>query len=141
MSDGSRGFDSQTRPAPGNSTSTGNTLLNGLLGGIVGGILSFVPLSTVLGGGVAGYLEGGDYAAGAKVGAIAGLVAAVPFALVWWLVVAVLSMVSIPLTGALWTATALVFLFAIVYVVGLSVLGGILGVYVRAEVLPTDSFR
>lgn len=37
-------------------------------------MLGFIPFSTVLGGGVAGYLEGGTYDDGAKAGAIAGLV-------------------------------------------------------------------
>ncbi|MFC7007049.1 DUF5518 domain-containing protein [Halalkalicoccus salilacus] len=45
--------------------STPNTPLNALIGGVIGVVLSFIPLSTVIGGTVAGYLEGGDYTSGA----------------------------------------------------------------------------
>lgn len=114
-----------------------NTLLNALLGGIVGVVLLFVPFSTILGGGVAGYLEGGDYAAGAKVGAIAGLVAFVPFVLVLGLGLALVPVTGAPGPGiqfALWVSVLLIVLFAAAYTVGLSVIGGILGVYVKLEV-------
>ncbi len=59
---------------------TPNTLLNGLVGGIVAVVFGFVPFSTVLGGGVAGYLEGGSYDDGAKAGLIAGTIAFLPIA-------------------------------------------------------------
>lgn len=113
-----------------------NTLLNALIGGVLGIVVSFVPFSTVLGGGVAGYLEGGDSRSGARVGALAGLVAFVPLVLV----IGVL-FVFIPVTGGpnaeipagFWLVVVLVLLLTAVYSVGLSAFGGVLGVYVKNE--------
>lgn len=111
-----------------------NTLLNAFIGGIAGVVLSFIPFSTVLGGGVAGYLEGGDSRSGAKVGAIAGLVALVPFVFILGIV-----LVFVPVTSGagvqltLWVSILLIVLFAAVYTVGFSALGGVLGVYVKEE--------
>ncbi len=118
----------------GRGDSAPNTLLNGVIGGLAGVLLSGIPFSTVLGGGIAGYLEGGDYADGAKVGAIAGLVAFVPFVLFLWAVLLVLPIVPDPAFGAgIWLLGVLVVGVASVYTVGLSVLGGVLGIYVRTE--------
>jgi len=115
-----------------------NTLLNGLIGGVAGVLFSGVPFSTVLGGALAGYLEGGEYADGAKVGAIAGLVAFVPFVLFLGALLLVVPVIPDPTLGlGLWLLGALVVGFAGVYTVGLSVLGGVLGIYVRAEVEPS----
>lgn len=113
-----------------------NTLLNALIGGIVGVVLSFIPFSTVLGGGVAGYLEGGDYGSGAKVGALAGLVAFLPFVFILGIVLFFVPVISVPDAGvqlALWVSLLLIALLAAVYAVGLSLVGGILGVYVKEE--------
>lgn len=112
-----------------------NTLLNAFIGGIAGVLLSFIPFSTVLGGGIAGYLEGGYSRSGAKVGALAGLVALVPFVFILGIV-----LVFVPVTSgagvqlSLWLSILLIILFAAVYTIGLSTLGGILGVYVKEEV-------
>ena len=114
-----------------------NTLLNALVGGMVSVVLSVLPFSTVLGGGVAGYLEGGDYRAGAKVGALAGLVAFVPFVAILGLVLAVFAGTAFPAPGvgaALWVSVVLILLLAAVYTVGLGIVGGVLGIYVREEV-------
>lgn len=114
-----------------------NTLLNAVIGGLAGIVLAAIPFSTVLGGGIAGYLEGGDSRSGAKVGAIAGLVAFVPFiflivlALVF---VPVLTVPGAPIHFALWVSVLLIVLLAALYTVGLSALGGVLGVYVKNEV-------
>lgn len=112
-----------------------NTLLNGAIGGVVGVVLSAVTFSTIIGGMVAGYLEGGDYRDGAKVGAIAGVVALVPFVVVltgvflWtWLT----SLTGMPLSFLLFCAVAL--LVGGVFIMGFSVVGGIFGSYVRAEI-------
>lgn len=115
-----------------------SSLLNALIGGVVGVLLSFIPFSTVLGGGVAGYLEGGDRMAGAKVGAIAGLIVFVPLLLVGLAV-----LVFIPVTAtadaglgiqlALWVSLLVIVLLAAVYTIGLSALGGVLGVYAKNE--------
>lgn len=115
-----------------------NTLLNALIGAVVGVLLSFIPLSTILGGAVAGYLEGGDTATGAKVGALAGLIALVPFVFV--LVVATFFVPVLAGLGgglgipfAFWFIVFGVVVFGSIYVVGLSILGGIVGSYLKTE--------
>lgn len=55
-------------------------LLNAFIGGVAGIILSFIPLATLVGGAIAGYLEGGTRTDGAKVGAVAGLIMLIPLA-------------------------------------------------------------
>lgn len=115
-----------------------NTLLNGLIGGIAAILLGFVPFSTVLGGGIAGYLEGGTYDDGGKVGAIAGSVAFVPFVAF----VAVM-FVFVPVAGGmgmdagpqmmLWPVLLFIVVVSAVYTVGLSVVGGVIGVYLKEE--------
>lgn len=143
MSDDSHGdklTETTTRTTSGDSAGqehAPNTLLNAFIGGIVGVVLSFLPFSTVLGGGVAGYLEGGDYTAGAKVGAVAGLVAFAPFILIIGIGLAVIPVTVAPEVGvqlALWVSVLLIVLFAAFYTVGLSMLGGVLGVYLKMEV-------
>lgn len=74
---------------------TPNTALNALVGGVVTvGTALIVPFSPVLGGAVAGYLEGTDSDAGLKAGTLAGLVAMVPMLLVVLLGVAVVPVVG-----------------------------------------------
>ena len=144
MEDESRGYssadaagDSPASNVPSDREHAPNTLLNALIGGIVGIVLSFVPFSTVIGGGIAGYLEGGDSTAGAKVGALAGLVAFVPFVLILGTVLFFMPVMSGPgprVHLALGASILLIVLFAAIYTVGLSIIGGILGVYVKEEI-------
>ena len=113
-----------------------NTVLNGLIGGVVAIVLAFVPFSTVLGGGVAGYLEGGNYAAGAKVGAVAGIVAFVPLILVLGAALFFVPVVAVPgprAQLALWVIVLVSVLATAAYAVGLSVIGGVLGAYLKSE--------
>ncbi len=114
------------RPPNGNST-----VVNALLGGIAGVILSFVPLSPILGGGIAGYLEGGRPGDALKVGAVAGLVMLVPFAFLLFLLLFFLGFGGAPAAFGLFGL--LILLFSALYTVGLSVLGGYLGAYVKTE--------
>lgn len=100
----------------------------GVAGAVVGAVLAFVPLSPVLGGGVAGYLDPDRSASGLGVGAIAGVFAALPV-LVVGLFVGVGMASGLP-ASAVPAATALValgVLFGLAYLVGLSALGGFLG--------------
>ena len=109
-----------------------NTTFNALVGGAAGIVLSFVPGSTLLGGGVAGYLEGGQPADGLRVGALAGLVMLVPFVFFGFLasIFFLGAGSSAPAFGALFV----VFLvFGALYTVGLSIVGAVLGIYVKNE--------
>jgi hypothetical protein len=110
-------------------------LRNGLVGGVVAVLLSFLPLSQVLGGGVAGYLDRGVDRRGHAAGAVAGVVGYLPY-----LAVAAYLALSpgVALPGpALEVSREFVVAgaaaVAFVYVVGLSVLGSVLGGSLRDE--------
>ncbi|MFT4882985.1 MAG: hypothetical protein ACI8U4_000483 [Natronomonas sp.] len=108
---------------------------NGLVGGGVAALLSFLPLSELLGGGVAGYLERGSGRHGSAAGAVAGVVAFLPYLVVGvYLAVApgvVLPGPELALSREFMVAAAAS--VALVYVVGLSVLGSLLGGFVHDE--------
>ncbi|MEF8862231.1 MAG: DUF5518 domain-containing protein [Haloarculaceae archaeon] len=121
-----------------------NTLVNALLGGVAAVVLAFLPFSTVLGGALAGYLQGPDTGEGLKVGALAGVVAVLPLLLVAFLFGGVFLAVvpfgmgmvdsGAGIFGVLGVLAIVLFLlFGLVYTVGLSALGGILGAYLNRE--------
>lgn len=116
--------DSQPRPE-----TRWRTVRDGLVGGTVAVILSFLPLSEALGGGIAGYLHRGTGRNRIAVGAIAGLVAFLPYLLVG---VYLAASPGIPLPGPdLGLSRAFIIVGAVsvafVYVMGLSALGSLLG--------------
>lgn len=118
----------------------GDTLLNAIIGGIAAFVLSFVPLSPVLGGAIAGYLQGGTRNDGIRVGALSGVVAAVPLVLggVFFFLVASFAVpFGEPGAGFGIVAFLLFLVFALVigglYTVGLGAVGGWLGNYVRYD--------
>lgn len=116
----------------------GDTFVNALLGAVVTVVLTFLPFSPLLGGLLAGYLQGGDRSDGLRVGAIAGVIALIPL------------LGFVFLLGGLWGffllggmparvgaigIVAVLFILVLVaaYTVGLSALGGYLGNYVRTD--------
>ncbi|WP_226482215.1 DUF5518 domain-containing protein [Natrinema amylolyticum] len=114
------------------------TLINAVIGAVIGVALSFIPGSTVLGGAVAGFLEGPDERTGTIAGAIAGLITFLPIAAGGALIFGFLGLglvggapgggiafISILIVGAL--------LLVLAYTVGLSALGGYLGAYLAHE--------
>lgn len=119
-------------PSTASNDGTGSpvgTLAHGLVGGVVAVLLSFLPLSTVLGGGVAGYLEAGRGGRALGAGTLAGAVAFIPY-----LVVAgyLFLSPSVALPGpALDVGREVVIAgvtgVALLYTLGLGVLGGVLG--------------
>ena len=106
---------------------------NALLGAVVTVVLSFVPFSPVLGGGVAGFLQGTDRRAGLRVGAVSGAVASIPILLVLLAIAAFVPVgvavgdvgLGLPILVILLLLT--VFVFTIVYGAGLGALGGYVG--------------
>ena len=121
----------------------GDTLLNAVIGGIASIVLSFIPLSPVLGGAIAGYLEGGTRSTGLRIGVYAGIIAAIPLALFTIAAVAIFGSFLAIGPGDGGGVIILVFLlvvlvFMALYTVGLSAFGGWLGNYVRYD---TDLFE
>jgi len=116
----------------------GDTLLNALLGAVVSVVLSFLPFSPLLGGLLAGYLQGGDRSDGARVGAISGVFALVPilgFLLLLGGVWGFFLLGGMPLRFGAIGAFLVFLLFVLVgaWTVGLSALGGWLGNYVLTD--------
>lgn len=106
--------------------------MNALIGAAVTVLTAFIPFSPALGGGVAGYLQQGGDREGLRVGALSGLLAAVPIMLVFGLIFFVLFLgiaVSGEVAGPLFVVGILVViaLFVIGYTVVLSAVGGLVG--------------
>lgn len=101
------------------------TLIHAGLGAVGTIVLSFTMFSPVLGGAIAGYLEGDT---GARIGALSGLLASV------FLLPLTLIFVFILAGGFDLTILALVLpLIVILVTTGMSALGGLIGVYVVTE--------
>lgn len=116
----------------------GDTLINAVIGAVVTVVLSFTGFSPILGGMAAGYLERGDRADGIRVGALSGAIAALPFLLLVFLFGGFMftgSMMGdgMGFAGGFVFLLLFGFVFALVWSVGLSALGGFLGVYIATE--------
>lgn len=117
-----------------------DTLLNAVIGAVATALLnSVVPFAPLFGGALAGYLEGGTRSDGLRVGTLSGLIgfvlSAVVFGFFFFIFVAFGLVAGVPrLFGALGVfVLLLIVVFAAVYTVGLSALGGWLGNYVKYE--------
>ena len=107
---------------------------NGGVGALVTVALSFVPFSSVLGGAVAANGVDGGYLSGLKLGTSAGVLAAVPLLALFVPALAVVRWLGfgIPASSSAYDLfLALVFLLFLLYTVGLSALGGLVGVRIR----------
>jgi hypothetical protein len=123
-------------------------LVYALLGAVVMTVFSWIPFAPVVGGALSGYLEVSERTAtgtasgrGVRVGALAGLLATIPAVLVLALVGSILTVgwfgmsmsggvgprVSLGLPVFAWGFVLFVLVFALVYHVGLSAVGGWLG--------------
>lgn len=115
----------------------GDTLLNAVIGAVVTVVLSFTAFSPLLGGGVAGYLQRGDRAGGIRIGALSGVLAAVPLLLLFLLVGFVFTGTMIGggmgVPGRFVVVLVVGVILALVWTVGLSAIGGYLGVYIASE--------
>ena len=110
-------------------------LINALIGAVVTVVTSVVPLSPVVGGAVAGYLQRGDNKEGATVGALSGVLVTVPLAVIGTLLVALFTIA--PEGGGGLGLVLGVFLLSVLvvglYAVSLSVVGGVIGAYLARE--------
>lgn len=114
-----------------------DSTLHALIGAVVTVVFSFIPFSPVLGGGVAAYLNDADTSDGVRIGALSGLIAAVPLLLFGLLAFAIFGLFTVSGPGMNGMALGLGGLFvlllvgvvAVAYTVGLSALGGYLGAY------------
>lgn len=121
----------QSTPSEGNSL-----LFDALIGALVSVVLFFLPVvGTVVGGAVAGYLYRTD---GLKVGALSGLLSAVPFVALAVLGVSLFAIVPVG-TSTVGPALMFVLMFVVLLLVvgavnaAFGALGGYLGVYLRSD--------
>lgn len=111
-----------------------DTVTNAVVGALVAAVTAFVPLSPVLGGAVAAYLQGGDRDEGTRVGGLSGLVGVAPVVvlLVVLVVVFAVAATEVALGGVVAVVVAAAMLFSVavsvLYAVVLGALGGYLGV-------------
>ena len=118
------------------ANSASDIVHDGFIGGIAAVLLAFLPLSTVLGGGIAGYLqETRPTSAGPRAGALAGGIAFLPHLIVGsYLVLSPSASLPGPEVGVApeYLLVGIVG-FGVIYAIGLGMLGAILGGYVRRE--------
>ncbi|WP_415382722.1 DUF5518 domain-containing protein [Halosimplex sp. TS25] len=123
----------------------GDFWVNALIGAVAMVLLSWIPFATVLGGAVAGYLQRGTRMDGAKVGAVSGLIAAIPIFGVLLLVFSLFSFGAIAggeALGLVIVVGIMVFALAVVaaVVAGTGAVGGYLGVALRERSDEGDEF-
>lgn len=111
----------------------GDTGVNALVGAVISIVLAFLPFSTVIGGAVAGYLQGGETGDALRVGALSGAIAALPILFVLFLVSILLPFAPFEVAAAGFLIAAFVVFFVFAYSIGTSALGGVLGVHLRDE--------
>lgn len=112
---------------------TDNSYVNALIGAAVTVVLSFLPFAPLLGGAVAGFLERRD---GGRIGLLSAIFASVPLFLLLLFVGGVVAVVPGLVGGQVTNAVLLALLVVgvlLAYVVGFSVVGGIIGVYLGEE--------
>lgn len=136
-SDSDRGSTDNRRSGsdhhPTDATRAPNTLLNALVGAAVTVITAFfVPLSPLLGGAIAGYLEGADTGGGLKVGTLSGVIALIPLLVIVPFVLFVFVLEPIAAFSILLILTIGV-AFLAVYTVGFGAIGGLVGAYLYEE--------
>lgn len=114
------------------------TLKNALIGAVVTIVFAFTAVSPAIGGAVAGYLQQEPPMRGARVGALSGAIASLPFLVVLGLGVAVFFGTSPGGVGAPGGVELAIILLLIVplgvlWNAGLSAVGGYVGAYIRTN--------
>ncbi|ELZ03167.1 hypothetical protein C482_04074 [Natrialba chahannaoensis JCM 10990] len=119
--------------------SRGRTAINALIGAVVAVVLSFIPFSTIIGGAVAGFLEGPETRDGVLAGALAGAIMFVPVVGIALFFLGFMGfgfgVAAVPFEGFVVVLAFFGLLSTVVllYTVGLSLLGGVLGSYLARE--------
>ncbi|WP_458206929.1 DUF5518 domain-containing protein [Haladaptatus sp. NG-SE-30] len=108
-----------------------NRLIHAVIGAVVTIVTAFVPFSPILGGAVAAYLNDANTDAGVRIGAISGAIATIPMILVGFLFVGLVAFGGVP--GGFLVFLVLLGVFALLYTMGLSALGGYIGAYLADE--------
>lgn len=109
-----------------------DTTLNAVIGAAVAVFASFIPFSTLVGGAVAGYLEGGTSSDGLRVGAISGAIQMLFVVVMGAIFLVFFSAVLASSGGAELIGFGILFFLVVlavtaVYTVALSAIGGWLG--------------
>lgn len=118
-------------------------MLNAVIGAVVTIVLSFTVFSPLLGGAVAGYLQRGDRSDGFRVGAISGVIAALPFLLFifffgGFVFAGPMMGGGVGIPGGFVILILFAFVFAFFWNVGLGGAGGYLGNYLAMETTVGD---
>ena len=108
---------------------------NALVGGVVTVVTSFVPFSGVIGGAAAGYLQYDDEWAGFRAGILAGLVVCVPLSILLGVTAIGLFQAGLVIVGLGVVASLL---FSLIFVIGLSAIGGYIGGYFVGRERPKE---
>ncbi len=112
---------------------TDSRLLNAIIGAVVTFVLSFTVASPILGGAVAAWLQNGDQSESVRIGALSGVIALVPI-LIFVPFIFLFGIVGgIGGAGFAFFFFAFIFVFAAVFVVGLSALGGYIAYYLMQD--------
>lgn len=131
--DSAQSPEQPSSPSSNQTPTEGRFLVNAVIGAVASVLLGFIPLSPILGGALAGYLQGGSRGDGLKVGAASGLVGLVPALLIGGLFAVVTIFGGAGARGfvvfLLFVAVAVLLVGA--YMVGLGAAGGWLGIYAR----------
>ena len=122
----------ESTPVRDDATGGENFYLHALLGAVITVVTSMIPFSPLIGGGVAGYLHDSGTGRGMRVGAVSGAIASLPLAAIFLFMFTIMSFGTIStgeVAGPLFVVILVgaVLLFAALYMVGLSALGGYLG--------------
>jgi hypothetical protein len=112
-----------------------STKMNALVGAVVAIVAApLLPFAAIVGGGVSGYLQHGDLGEGARVGAFAGAIAALPAVLGVFVFGGFLLGVASPMQFAVAPIFTLFVLVVVpVYYLIAGGIGGAVGSYMRAE--------
>ncbi|QLH79268.1 DUF5518 domain-containing protein [Halosimplex rubrum] len=117
----------------------GNTLVNALIGAVVSTVAGFfLPFAPMFGGALAGYFQGGTRSDGLKVGALSGTIALLPSAAIAFVIFSIFGFIAVGSGEAAGFAIGgviilFLFVFLVLYFVGLSALGGWIGNYVKYD--------